>query len=36
MLLKAEAKTPSQLTEALPAEHRPVLFRYALLKLRDN
>ncbi|MGR9087351.1 MAG: sigma-70 family RNA polymerase sigma factor [Gammaproteobacteria bacterium] len=36
MLLKAVAKAPSQLTEILLAEHRPVLFRYALLQLRDN
>ncbi|MGJ0484505.1 MAG: sigma-70 family RNA polymerase sigma factor [Methylomicrobium sp.] len=34
MLLKAGAA--SQLTEALLAEHRPVLFRYALLQLRDD
>jgi len=36
MLLKAGAESPIQLTEALLAEHRPVLFRYALLQLRDN
>jgi len=36
MLLKAGAEPPIQLTEALLAEHRPVLFRYALLQLRDN
>jgi RNA polymerase sigma-70 factor (ECF subfamily) len=36
MLLKAGAKATGQLTEALLAEHRPVLFRYALLQLRDN
>jgi len=36
MLLKAGAKATSQLTEALLAEHRPVLFRYALLQLRDS
>ena len=28
-------KSPNQLSEALLAEHRPVLFRYALLQLRD-
>ncbi|MDD2737976.1 RNA polymerase subunit sigma [Methylomonas lenta] len=27
---------PDQLSETLLAEHRPVLFRYALLQLRDN
>lgn len=36
MLLKAGAKATGLLTEALLAEHRPVLFRYALLQLRDN
>lgn len=36
MLLKAGAIAPSQLTEALLGEHRPVLFRYALLQLRDD
>jgi RNA polymerase sigma-70 factor (ECF subfamily) len=36
MLLKAEGPFQGQLTEALLAEHRPVLFRYALLQLRDN
>jgi len=36
MLLKAGAEAPTQLTEALLAAHRPVLFRYALLQLRDN
>lgn len=28
--------TSNQLSEALLAEHRPVLFRYALLQLKDN
>jgi RNA polymerase sigma-70 factor (ECF subfamily) len=36
MLLSARKKPPDQLTEALLAEHRPVLFRFALLQLRDN
>lgn len=36
MLLKTGAQSSSQLTEALLAEHRPVLFRYALLQMRDN
>jgi RNA polymerase sigma-70 factor (ECF subfamily) len=36
MLLSAEANTFDQLSEALLAEHRPVLFRFALLQLRDQ
>ncbi|WP_374089381.1 hypothetical protein [Methylomicrobium lacus] len=36
MLLKAGAEAASQLIETLPAEHRPVLFRYALLQLCDD
>jgi len=36
MLLSAEVNTSDQLSEALLAEHRPVLFRFALLQLRDN
>lgn len=36
MLLKTGAQSSIQLTEALLAEHRPVLFRYALLQMRDN
>lgn len=37
MLLTPEAKASGyQLTETLLAEHRPLLFRYALLQLRDN
>jgi RNA polymerase sigma-70 factor (ECF subfamily) len=36
MLLKGPGKDSGQLTEALLAEHRPVLFRYALLQLRDD
>jgi RNA polymerase sigma-70 factor (ECF subfamily) len=36
MLLTAGKKPPDQLTEAMLAEHRPVLFRYALLQLKDN
>ena len=36
MLLSAEMNTSGQLSEALLAEHRPLLFRYALLQLRDN
>ncbi len=36
MLLSAAMDTPNQLGEALLAEHRPVLFRYALLQLKDN
>jgi RNA polymerase sigma-70 factor (ECF subfamily) len=36
MLLSAEMNTSDQLSEALLAEHRPVLFRFALLQLRDN
>lgn len=36
MLLSAEMNPPDQLNEALLAEHRPVLFRYALLQLKDN
>lgn len=36
MLLSAAMDTPNQLGEALLAEHRPMLFRYALLQLKDN
>ena len=36
MLLSVGVKAPGQLNEALLAEHRPVLFRFALLQLRDN
>jgi len=36
VFLSAEMKLPDQLNEALLAEHRPVLFRYALLQLKDN
>jgi len=36
MLLKEAASREGPLTEELLAEHRPVLFRYALLQLRDN
>jgi len=36
MLLSAAMDTPNQLDEALLAEHRPMLFRYALLQLKDN
>ncbi|MDD5275526.1 MAG: sigma-70 family RNA polymerase sigma factor [Methylovulum sp.] len=36
LLSKGTKSTSNQLTEALLAEHRPVLFRYALLQLRDN
>ncbi|MGZ8928883.1 MAG: sigma-70 family RNA polymerase sigma factor [Methylobacter sp.] len=37
MLLSTAAQSPrDQLTEPMLAEHRPVLFRYALLQLRDN
>lgn len=36
MLLSAEMNPPDQLNEILLAEHRPVLFRYALLQLKDN
>lgn len=36
MLPSAEINPPNQLNEALMAEHRPVLFRYALLQLKDN
>jgi|GEM_PF-371505 len=36
MLLSAEVNASDQLSEALLAEHRPVLFRFALLQLRDN
>lgn len=36
MLLSVEMYTSDQLSEALLAEHRPVLFRYALLQLKDN
>ena len=36
MLLSIEMNTSDQLSEAILAEHRPVLFRYALLQLKDN
>lgn len=36
MLLSAGVNRSDQLSEALLAEHRPVLFRFALLQLRDN
>ncbi|WP_415879745.1 sigma-70 family RNA polymerase sigma factor [Methylomonas sp. TEB] len=36
MLLSAEMNPHYQLNETLLAEHRPVLFRYALLQLKDN
>ncbi|TCV80064.1 RNA polymerase sigma-70 factor (TIGR02943 family) [Methylomonas methanica] len=36
MLLSTEMNTSHQLSEALLAEHRPVLFRYALLQLKDT
>jgi RNA polymerase sigma-70 factor, ECF subfamily len=36
LLLIAEMITSSQLIEALLAEHRPMLFRFALLQLKDN
>jgi hypothetical protein len=36
MLLKGGGEDVGRLTEALLAEHRPVLFRYALLQLRDD
>lgn len=36
MLLNPEMNTSHQLSEALLAEHRPVLFRYALLQLKDT
>lgn len=36
MLLKDGGESHDRLTEALLAEHRPVLFRYALLHLRDD
>ncbi|WGS87648.1 sigma-70 family RNA polymerase sigma factor [Methylomonas sp. UP202] len=36
MLLSAEMNPPDQLNEVLLAEHRQVLFRYALLQLKDN
>ncbi|WP_239649766.1 sigma-70 family RNA polymerase sigma factor [Methylocucumis oryzae] len=36
MLNNNETNTDNQLSEALLAEHRPVLFRYALLQLKDN
>lgn len=35
MLLKSAAEATPKLSEAVLAEHRPVLFRYALLTLRD-
>jgi RNA polymerase sigma-70 factor, ECF subfamily len=36
MLLSGRTKPLNQLAEAMLAEHRPVLFRYALLQLKDN
>ncbi|WAK01024.1 sigma-70 family RNA polymerase sigma factor [Methylobacter sp. YRD-M1] len=36
MLLKTGAKAAGHLTEVLLIEHRPVLFRYALLQLHDD
>jgi RNA polymerase sigma-70 factor (ECF subfamily) len=36
LLLIAEMITSNQLIEALLAEHRPMLFRFALLQLKDN
>ncbi|MBS3964135.1 MAG: sigma-70 family RNA polymerase sigma factor [Methylomonas sp.] len=36
MLLKGTANTAPTIDQAVLAEHRPVLFRYALLKLRDH
>ncbi len=36
MLNNTETNTCNQLSEALLAEHRPVLFRYSLLQLKDN
>lgn len=36
MLLKNGRRTSASLTEQQLAEHRPVLFRYALLQLRDH
>lgn len=36
MLPSAENNPPDQLNEALLAEHRPVLFCYALLQLKDS
>lgn len=36
MLPSAEMNPPDQLNEALMAKHRPVLFRYALLQLKDK
>lgn len=36
MVLRAKDSVISQLTEPALAQHRPVLFRYALLQLRDN
>ncbi|OAI17563.1 sigma-70 family RNA polymerase sigma factor [Methylomonas koyamae] len=36
MLLKSVPAKASTLNEAVLAEHRPVLFRYALLQLKDN
>lgn len=36
MLLKSGGKAPGPLTEALLAQHRPVLFRYALLQLHND
>ena len=36
MLLKSAPVTAPSLSEAVLAEHRPVLLRYALLKLRDH
>lgn len=36
MLLKKAPQTSTSLTEQQLAEHRPMLFRYALLQLRDS
>jgi RNA polymerase sigma-70 factor (ECF subfamily) len=36
MLLNSPEKLQEQVTETQLAEHRPILFRYALLQLRDN
>ena len=36
MLLNSPEKLQEHVTEAQLAEHRPLLFRYALLQLRDN
>lgn len=36
MLLSIRTDNSNQLNESLMAEHRPVLFRYALLQLKDS